>query len=157
MIRKASLLLAGAALGALVAVTLTQTQFLSGTAANAASADTYRELNLFGDVFERIRADYVETPDEEPGRITPESYGALQENIKFAKTLGAKVVCLKARNVADALLGYARHNGITHVIFGQSARTRWDIFWRGSVINRFLAEVRDATVHVIPINRRDEE
>ncbi|KAB2868399.1 MAG: S41 family peptidase [Bauldia sp.] len=64
MIRKASLLLAGAALGALVAVTLTQTQFLTGSAANAASADTYRELNLFGDVFERIRADYVETPDE---------------------------------------------------------------------------------------------
>ena len=64
MIRKASLLLAGAALGALVAVTLTQTQFLTGGPANAASADTYRELNLFGDVFERIRADYVETPDE---------------------------------------------------------------------------------------------
>lgn len=64
MIRKASLLLAGAALGAIVAVSLTQTQFLSGGQANAASADTYRELNLFGDVFERIRSDYVETPDE---------------------------------------------------------------------------------------------
>ena len=35
-----------------------------GSAANAASAHTYRELNLFGDVFERIRADYVETPDD---------------------------------------------------------------------------------------------
>ncbi len=64
MIRKASLLLAGAALGALVAVSLTQTHFLSGSEANAASADTYRELNLFGDVFERIRSDYVEVPDD---------------------------------------------------------------------------------------------
>jgi len=64
MIRKASLLLAGASLGAIIAVTLTQTQFLAGSAANAASADTYRELNLFGDVFERIRSDYVETPDD---------------------------------------------------------------------------------------------
>lgn len=64
MIRKASLLLVGASLGAIIAVTLTQTQFLAGSAANAASADTYRELNLFGDVFERIRADYVETPDD---------------------------------------------------------------------------------------------
>src|SRR6202034_3832867 len=26
--------------------------------------DTYRELNLFGDVFERVRADYVEKPDD---------------------------------------------------------------------------------------------
>ncbi len=99
---------------------------------------------------------YVETPDEEPGRIPPETYAALQENIRFAKELGAKVVCLKARNVADALLGYARHNGITHVIFGQSARTRWEIFWRGSIINRFLAEVRDAAVHVIPIKKEGE-
>lgn len=98
---------------------------------------------------------YVETPDEEPGRITPGAYADLQENIKFAKTLGARVICLNARNVADALLEYARVNGITHVIFGQSARTRWDIFWRGSVINRFLAEAKDAAVHVIPLEKED--
>ena len=47
----------------------------------------------------------------------------------------------------------AREEGITHVIFGQSARTRWDIFWHGSVINRFLAEVKDAAVHVIPVEK----
>ena len=98
---------------------------------------------------------YVETPKEEPGRITPQAYAALQENIKFAETLGAKVVKLKSNNVADALLEYARENGITHVIFGQSARTRWDIFWRGSVINRFLSEVKDAAVHVIPIEKEN--
>ena len=35
-------------------------------AASAASnADTYKQLNLFGDVFDRIRGDYVEPPDEE--------------------------------------------------------------------------------------------
>ena len=96
---------------------------------------------------------YVETPNEEPGRITPEAYATLQENITFAETLGAKVVKLKSNNVADALLEYARENGITHVIFGQSARTRWDIFWRGSVINRFLREVKDAAVHVIPLEK----
>ena len=32
--------------------------------AKAAVADTYRQLNLFGDVFERVRADYVEKPDD---------------------------------------------------------------------------------------------
>jgi carboxyl-terminal processing protease len=64
MIRKATLLLAGASLGAIVAVTVTQTRFLSGSEAIAAAADTYRGLNLFGDVFERIRADYVESPDD---------------------------------------------------------------------------------------------
>lgn len=70
---------------------------------------------------------YVETPDEADARIAPEAYAALQENSSFAKTLGAKVVKLKSNNVADALLGFARENGITHVIFGQSARSRREI------------------------------
>jgi carboxyl-terminal processing protease len=65
MIRKATLLFAGVAIGALAAVAVTQPQLLTGGgAANAASSDTYRALNLFGDVFERVRADYVESPDD---------------------------------------------------------------------------------------------
>ena len=93
---------------------------------------------------------YVETPREELGRIKPEDYAALQENIHFAEELGAKVVRLKARRVADALIDFARREGITHVIFGQTSRSRWDILLHGSVINRFLDEVRDATVQVVP-------
>ncbi|MGH6703060.1 MAG: S41 family peptidase [Bradyrhizobium sp.] len=38
--------------------------FFDGARAQAAAADTYRQLNLFGDVFERVRADYVEKPDD---------------------------------------------------------------------------------------------
>lgn len=98
---------------------------------------------------------YVETSNEEPGNIDPKAYAALQENVRFAETLGARVVRLRSNNVADALLEYARENGITHVIFGQSARTRWDIFWKGSVINRFLREVKDAAVHVIPLEKEN--
>ena len=98
---------------------------------------------------------YVETSKEEAGRIDPKTYAVLQENISFAETLGAKVVKLKSDKVADALLKYARENAITHVIFGQSARSRWEIFWRGSIINRFLREVKDAAVHVIPIDNNN--
>ncbi|HEV8590888.1 MAG TPA: sensor histidine kinase KdpD [Pyrinomonadaceae bacterium] len=96
---------------------------------------------------------YVETSDEEPGRIEPRTYAVLQENIRLAERLGAQVVKLKGNDVADQLLKFARENEITHVIFGQSARSRWDIFWRGSVINRFLREVNDVAVHVIPIKK----
>jgi two-component system sensor histidine kinase KdpD len=98
---------------------------------------------------------YVETPREEPGRINPVDYAALEENIQFAKSLGAKVVKLSARRVADALIDFARREGITHVIFGQSARSRWDILLHGSVINRFLTEVKDATVQVVPLETRE--
>jgi two-component system sensor histidine kinase KdpD len=96
---------------------------------------------------------YVETPAEEPGRIKPQDYAALQENIRFAQELGAKVVRLKANRVADALVDFARHEGITHVVFGQTSRSRWDILLHGSIINRFLHEVRDATVQVVPLQK----
>jgi len=98
---------------------------------------------------------YVETADEDQGRIEPATYAALEENITFARELGAKVVKLKNNDVADALLTFARKNEITHVIFGQSARTRWQIFWKGSIINRFLGEVKDAAVHVIPLEKEN--
>jgi carboxyl-terminal processing protease len=39
-------------------------ELLIAGAKAAASADTYSQLNLFGDVFERVRADYVEKPDD---------------------------------------------------------------------------------------------
>jgi two-component system sensor histidine kinase KdpD len=94
---------------------------------------------------------YVETPPEERGRINPEDHARIMENLRFAEELGAKAVKLKGRRVADSLIDFARREGITHVVFGQSARSRWDILLRGSVINRFLSEVRDATVQVVPL------
>jgi two-component system, OmpR family, sensor histidine kinase KdpD len=93
---------------------------------------------------------YVETPNEEPGRIRPADHAALTENIKLAERLGARVVRLKGRDVAGALVQFAREHGITHVIFGQSARSRWQMLIKGSVINRFLDELRTATVHIVP-------
>ncbi|GJD74369.1 S41 family peptidase [Methylobacterium goesingense] len=62
--RKVSLVLLGAFLGVGSSVVTTQTHLLSGTSAVAASAETYRQLSLFGDVFEKVRTDYVEKPDE---------------------------------------------------------------------------------------------
>src|SRR5205823_4193327 len=65
MMRKTSLIFLGALAGVLVALMLTQPYALvAGSAARAAVSDTYRELNLFGDVFERVRADYVEKPED---------------------------------------------------------------------------------------------
>jgi len=62
--RKVSLVLLGAMIGA-SAVTIGSHSDLLAAGARAAATDTYRNLNLFGDVFEKIRSDYVERPDEQ--------------------------------------------------------------------------------------------
>jgi len=67
MMRKTFLILLGAASGAALTLMATQPRLVHigfGSSAKAAAADTYRQLNLFGDVFERVRADYVEKPED---------------------------------------------------------------------------------------------
>src|ERR671921_763006 len=64
LMRKLSLVFMGAVAGAGVATLVSQANLLSTTSAVAASAETYRQLSLFGDVFEKVRTDYVERPEE---------------------------------------------------------------------------------------------
>ncbi len=94
---------------------------------------------------------YVSRPDDDKGHGDPEAYHRLEEFQRMARDLGAKVVSLSDSSVADALIRFAQEEGISHVVFGQSARSRWDIFLHGSVINRFLSEIRDVTVQVVPM------
>src|SRR5215467_10042661 len=63
--RKTSLIFLGALVGVVATLLLTQPRtLLMGSAAGAAASDTYRTLNLFGDVFEVVRSAYVEKPDD---------------------------------------------------------------------------------------------
>src|SRR3979411_2506307 len=65
MMRKTSVILLSAATGAALTLFVTQPRaVMMGSSARAATSDTYRQLNLFGDVFERVRSDYVEKPDD---------------------------------------------------------------------------------------------
>jgi two-component system sensor histidine kinase KdpD len=95
---------------------------------------------------------YVARPDDK-GHGDPEAYHRLEEYQRMARDLGAKVVSLTDRNVSDALIRFAQQENISHVVFGQSVRSRLDVFLHGSVINRFLSEVRDATVQVVPMQK----
>jgi two-component system, OmpR family, sensor histidine kinase KdpD len=95
---------------------------------------------------------HVTRPDDK-GHGDPEAYHRLEENLRMARDLGAQVVSLVDRNVSDALIRFAQQESISHVVFGQPVRSRWDILLRGSVLNRFLAEVRDVTVQVVPMQK----
>ncbi|RUU92412.1 MAG: PDZ domain-containing protein [Mesorhizobium sp.] len=59
--RKLSLLFAGALMGASA---MSLVYGAPGSAANAAGSETYKQLAIFGDIFERVRAQYVTPPDD---------------------------------------------------------------------------------------------
>lgn len=99
---------------------------------------------------------YVSSPDDHKEHDDPEGFQRLQEYQRLARDLGAKVILLTEKNVSDALIRFAQQESISHVVFGQSARSRLDILLRGSVLNRFLAEVRDVTVQVVPMHKKEK-
>jgi two-component system, OmpR family, sensor histidine kinase KdpD len=105
---------------------------------------------IAGRLGSRWYAVYVETPREQPGRINARDRDALQQNIALAESLGATVVRVKAERPAEGLVAFAQREGVTHVIFGQSARSRFELLLRGSTIDRFLSAVPDAAVQVVP-------
>jgi len=121
----------------------------------SSSADAPRVIRagarIAGRLGARWYAVYVETPRESPGQIKAADRDALQRNITLAEELGATVVRVKANRPADGLIAFAQREGITHVIFGQTARSRWEILMKGSTLNRFLDEVRDAAIQVVPL------
>jgi two-component system sensor histidine kinase KdpD len=120
---------------------------------NAAAPRVIRTgARIAGRLGSRWYAVYVETPREKPDRIAARNSDALQQNIRLAETLGATVVRVRADRPAEGLVAFAQREGVTHVIFGQSARSRWEVLLRGSTLDRFLSAVPDAAVQVVPLS-----
>ncbi len=96
---------------------------------------------------------YVARPEEDESRSDPEAFQRLQDYQRMARDLGAQVVTLTDKNVSEALIRFAQQESISHVIFGQPVRSRFDILLRGSVLNKFLSQIRDVTVQVVPMHK----
>ncbi len=103
---------------------------------------------IAGRLGSRWYAVYVETPREKPGRIAARGAEALRENSRLAESLGATVVRVHAAKPVDGLIAFAQREGVTHVVFGQTARSRWELLWHGSSLGGFLRAVPGAAVQV---------
>lgn len=73
----------------------------------------------------------------------------LEANLRFAENLGALVVRLKGRSVADAIADFVRSKHITQVIFGRALVRDWKKFLYLSVVHRFLRESPSVDIHIV--------
>jgi two-component system, OmpR family, sensor histidine kinase KdpD len=74
---------------------------------------------------------------------------ALTANLKFAENLGAKVVRLQGRSVADSVADFVRSKHITQVIFGRAPVHDWRKYLYLSAVHRFLRESPAVDVHIV--------
>jgi len=89
---------------------------------------------------------YVDTGVDEGD---PERLRSLQANLQFAENLGAKIVRLKGKDVAQAMAEFVREKHITQMIFGHSATTGWRKYLFMSAVHRFLRDAPAVDVHIV--------
>jgi two-component system sensor histidine kinase KdpD len=96
---------------------------------------------LDGDLF----VFYVDTGTDE----SDENQRTLAENVRFAESVGAKVVKSEGKVVAERVAQFVRENHITHVFFGRSATRGWKRYFYLSAIHKFLRDTPAVDVHIV--------
>ena len=91
---------------------------------------------------------YVVHVDREFGVQEP-NQTALNANLRFAESLGARVVRLEGRSVADSVAEFVCAKHITQVIFGRAAIRDWRKYLYLSAVHRFLRESPAVDVHIV--------
>jgi len=89
---------------------------------------------------------YVDTGADDDD---PERQRSLQANLHFADNLGATIVKLKGKDVAQAMAEFVREKHITQMIFGHSATSGWRKYLFMSAVHRFLRDAPAVDVHIV--------
>jgi len=97
---------------------------------------------------------YVVHVDREIGP-KESNQSALAANLRFGENLGAQVVRLKGRSVADSVAEFVRTKHITQVIFGRAAVRDWRKYFYLSAVHRFLRESPAVDVHIVTQESED--
>jgi two-component system sensor histidine kinase KdpD len=74
---------------------------------------------------------------------------ALDEVYELVRDLGGRVEEVQGESVAEEIIRYVNSVGATHIVMGQSARTRMEEMLHGSIINRIMRETKDIDIVVV--------
>jgi two-component system sensor histidine kinase KdpD len=90
---------------------------------------------------------YVET--DRHGALSETERGHLAEAMRLAERLGAEIVTLPGRSVAEEILAFARSRNATRVVLGKSQRSRWFELRHGSVVDDLVRSSSGLAIEVV--------
>src|SRR5262245_18956580 len=91
---------------------------------------------------------YVET--DRHATLTEAEHGHLAETMRLAAQLGAEVVTVPGRSVAEEILAFAHSRNATRVVVGKSRRSRWFELRHGSVVDELVRSGSGLAIEVAP-------
>jgi two-component system sensor histidine kinase KdpD len=74
---------------------------------------------------------------------------SLAANIQFSENVGAQIVTLKGKTVAEVVAEFVREKHITQVVFGRSATSGIKRYLYFSAIHKFLRDAPPVDVHIV--------
>lgn len=95
--------------------------------------------------------------DGEARQRREEALRRLEEHAVLAEDLGAEVIRTSSHDIAQKLVEIARERQVTQLVLGQPARSPWEEFIRGSIVNRLLRLSTDIDIHLVPRSHKEEE
>jgi carboxyl-terminal processing protease len=132
----------------------TITDYKANANAQQVSADVYRRLNLFGDVFERVRADYVRKPDD--GRLIESAMNGMLVGAGISSTVSREqVFCMPGSNANPTYIALQCFGSFYEAISAQVRGRISDADLISSAINGMLNGLDTRSSYMEPKTFRD--
>jgi two-component system, OmpR family, sensor histidine kinase KdpD len=96
-----------------------------------------------------LKAEFLVVSVQTPEAQTTEKRAALREALDLAEDLGATVVTIEGREIAETLALFARDRHVTQMVIGHPQKGRWEEMLRGSTVNRILRLCRTVDILVV--------
>jgi two-component system sensor histidine kinase KdpD len=96
-----------------------------------------------------LKAEFLVVTVQTPEAQTAEKQAALQQALMLAEDLGATVVTLEGRDIAETLAAYVHEQHVTQMVIGHPQKGRWEEMLRGSTVNRILRLCRAVDILVV--------
>ncbi|HEY9850316.1 MAG TPA: sensor histidine kinase KdpD [Leptolyngbyaceae cyanobacterium] len=105
-----------------------------------------RGARIANQLHARLYALFVEHPDR---FLTKEESLYLETCQHLCRDFGGEFLRVKANDVAIAIAQTSQQYHITQVVLGQSQKSRWELFWQGSLVQKLVRYLKDVDLHVI--------
>ena len=94
---------------------------------------------------------YVATPDN--AEISDENKKRLDENIKLADKLGAKIETVYGEEIALQMAEFAKLSGVTKIVIGNSAIRKRKLFEKKTLAEQLMEYDEELEIYLIPDSR----
>ena len=76
---------------------------------------------------------------------------------RLCKEFGGTFIRVPSNDIAGAIANVAREYRITQIVIGESQRSRWTLFFQGSLTQKLVRLLKNIDLHIIATEKKDAQ